>query len=131
MHLSYAKMVFAFMVLGITIFAGYLLAGGELVPGRTAGVVIQFGMDPDALEGCTVLVDGKPAGELERLGNNFRTAFSMEPGDHIIEVVHPNYACEPIRVTTGGALGAVHLVVDFQSRLLPGGEEEVYLTMNL
>ena len=131
MHLSYSKMVFAFMVLGITVFAGYLLAGGERVPGQHAGVVIQFGMEPDVLEGCTVLVDGEPAGTLKRLGNNFRTAFAMESGEHIIEVLHPDYDCEPIEVTTGGALGAVHLIVDFESRRLAGGEEEVYLTMNL
>jgi len=130
MKLSYSKMAFAFMVFGLAIAVGYFLAGGELVPGSNPGIVIQFSMEPAILEGCTVLVDGTPAGELKRLGNNFRTAFAMAPGDHVIEVIHPDYYCEPAHVTTGGGLGPVYLMVDFQSKSLPGGEQEVYLTMN-
>ncbi len=131
MKLSAAKMYFALMVFGLTIFVGYLLSGGDLVPGSKPTVVINFGMYPEDFEGCQVLIDGHPAGELARFGNNFRTAFEVEDGDHLIEIAHPEYACEPASITAGRGLGSVTLVPDFESRLTADAKDEVYIALRL
>lgn len=131
MKLSAAKMYFAFMVLGLTIFVGYLLAGGDLVPGSKSTVVINFSMWPDELEGCQVLIDGQTAGELKRFGNNFSTAFEVKDGDHLIEIAHPDYACEPISITAGSGFGSVMLVPDFETRYTADQDDEVYIALRL
>lgn len=84
-------------------------------------VQIQFGLNPEALVGAEVVIDGKVAGVLERRGGTPLNGFRVEEGDHTAELRRPG--CESVRrrFTTGFG-GARVLLVALPDIRVQGGD---------
>jgi hypothetical protein len=80
-------------------------------------VQIQFGIDPDALAGAEVVIDGVVAGVLERRDSRTVNGFRVEEGDHTVELRLPGCESEPARFTSGFGGGLATLVASPQTRM--------------
>ena len=129
MYLNAFRIRLSLMIAGGLVVGIYFLAGGSLRPGSKSVILIEYGMYPREFDGLEVLIDGEPAGRLQRFGSAFKTGFQVEDGDHIIELVHPEYRCEPARVTSGMGGRTVLLIPDFQQVSTASGESETVLIL--
>jgi len=80
-------------------------------------VQIQFGLDPDALVGAEVVIDGAVVGVLERRDSRTVNGFPVEEGDHTAELRLPGCESERTRFTSGFGGGRASLVASPQTRL--------------
>jgi len=98
------------------ISAGVLLLGAYLVFGGTFDsprmISLDFGMEPDLLEGCDVEIDGTVVGKLVRHDQSTRMAFEVTRGAHVVRVLHPNFDSLPARVTVRRSGEKARLIVD-------------------
>ena len=125
MQLNAFRIRLALIGAGALVILIHFILVGSLAPGRNAVIMVEFGMWPDEFEGCQVQIDGEPVGVLKRFGGAFRTGFEVEDGEHLVEIVHPDYRCQPKRVTSGAGGHTVMLIPDFISTSGPDGEETV------
>jgi hypothetical protein len=99
MFLNSWRMRLGLIAAGILLAGTWLICGGGLTPGAETGILIEFGADPDRFAGMDVEVDGRIVGKLERLGQATRTAFALDPGEHDVRIVHPEFNTIPARVS--------------------------------
>lgn len=84
---------------------------GCVLPDNKPRISIEFGAVPE-LEGATVLIDGKPAGKLERTGQATRIAFPVEKGKHEVSFRHPQFDCQPVTVNAELDAQKIRLMAD-------------------
>lgn len=99
--------------------AAVMLIGGGLVfawvvlSGRTRHTIqIDFGWHVEALTGALVQIDDSVVGTLEPYGRgNHVTGFRVEPGDHVVTVLHDECSSLPEEVSIGGDAGRLIILV--------------------
>ena len=109
------------------IVAGLLTVLLWVAPGGagTSVIIIEFGMDPQTLEGAEVLINDEYVGHLQRMGSRTQTGFKVSDGLHRVSVRHPRYGSTSTEVTSGAGEERVMLMADFESRWEDGKQETV------
>jgi hypothetical protein len=95
MFLSALRIRIGMVVAGILMAIGWAAFGHSLFPSTQARILIEFGGDPESFAGLEVEIDGRLAGQLERIGQSTRTAFPVEPGRHQVRVTGPAFDSAP------------------------------------
>ena len=104
-----------------------VLTGGQLFPGSRPGILIEFGVDPQLLEGVPVEIDGHVVGQLKRYGQSTRTAFDVSRGEHTIRILCSGFECQPAKVSTTMPGQRVMLLVDIGETVDPKGRPIITL----
>jgi len=92
------------------------LAGCGALPDNRPRVSIEFGVDPDLLENCPVLIDGKVVGRLTKTGQATRMSFPADMGKHEVRILSTRMECEPAIVTLEMQAQKVHLIAFIEER---------------
>lgn len=98
MFLNALRIRIGMVVSGVLLAIGWAAFGHSLFPSTQARILIEFGADPEQFAGLDVEIDGRIAGQLERVGQATRTAFAVEPGTHQVRVVGPAFDSAPATI---------------------------------
>ncbi len=121
------KMLLFGMGSGLVVALAFVFTGG--LSTAEARVAIEFGIEPELFEGLEVEIDGEIAGRLESTGRVTRRAFSLELGEHVIRIVHPEMRSEPRRVDLALRNQTLHLLADIEEHASAGGRSEMVLVL--
>jgi hypothetical protein len=95
-------------------------------------IVIDYAMLGDDAIGAEVYIDDELAGTLQALRPAHKTGFEVSEGTHTVYIVHPAYACEPVRVETQGSRSTLLLRLDVASYYdEQTGEEETRIVFEM
>ena len=85
----------------ISIAGAVLVVGWVFATGRTSHIIqIDYNWAREFLDSSTVEIDGDSVGILQRYGRSqFITGFKVEPGEHVVRIVHDECEGVPERVT--------------------------------
>lgn len=99
-----------------------------LTAGRTPSVIlIDFTTAGPELEGTAVVIDGKVAGTLKRLGSRSQTGFKVKDGDHRIWLRHSEFLSDTATITSGFGGSRVMLMAEFGTRVVNGSPQTVVM----
>lgn len=92
---------------------GGLVFAWVVMSGRTQHTIqIDFGWHVEALDSALVQIDDSIVGALVPYGRgNTVTGFRVEPGDHVVTVLHDECTSAPEEVTIGGDAGRLVILV--------------------
>jgi hypothetical protein len=112
MHLRFGVIAGGVILLGLYLVMGGTFGGAEVVQ-------LDFGMYPEVLEGCPVEIDGKVVGTLARTGGTTRVGFDVDPGRHVVRILHASLGSEHIEVDVAAGRKArllLDMVAHYDSR---------------
>lgn len=127
MYLNAFRIRLSLMGAGLLVIGIFLLMGGSLGLDRQTAIIIHFGIEPDEFAGCEVLIDNILVGTLQPVGRTYQNGFKVPAGEHVVELIHPEFRCLPTRVTTVKGASGAHLRVDFGSESLSTGRLETVI----
>jgi hypothetical protein len=111
---------------GVVTLAIFFLMGGSFTPSKGA-IQIDFSLDEKLFAGLDVEIDGEVVGKLKPFGAMMRSGFEVEPGEHEVRVLHPEFRCEPARVEVEAGEGVL-LLLDYGSVTSSYNRSETVLT---
>lgn len=92
----------AISLLGMGLVVAWIVMSG----GTSHVIQIDYSWARDFLDSAQVEIDGEVVGILQRYGrSSFVTGFEVEPGEHVVRVLHEDCEGAPYTVTLGGPKG--------------------------
>jgi hypothetical protein len=126
MRPNWARLWFGWLGAVVVVLVIFFMMGGRFTP-ETGAIQIDFSMDEKTFVGLEVEIDGEVVGELKHFGAMMRSGFEVEPGEHEVRVLHPEFRCEPARVEVEAGEGVL-LLLDYGSVASSYNRSETVLT---
>jgi hypothetical protein len=127
MYLNAFRIRLSLMAAGLIVVGIFIMMGGSLGLDRKTAIIIHFGIEPQEFTGCEVMIDSVLVGRLQPVGRTYQNGFKVPAGEHLVELIHPEYRCLPTQVTTVRGASGAHLRVDFDSHRLSTGKYETVI----